>query len=646
MRKIVPTLFLLTILFLPLDLAYAGEEDMYIISFADDINERTILSSGATIVDVLNNSPIAIIHADKQAISTLQNAENIVSIEKNKKVHIAAEKVSWGFETTKVRTPWKTGYTGKGVKIAVIDTGVGPHEDLNVKRSVSFIESERSTADLNGHGTHIAGIISALHNNFGVKGIAPDAEINGLKVFDKDGTGFTHDVMRAIDWAIDKKMDIINLSLTSEVPLNSYETVINRAYEEGILIVGAAGNSTTTNPKVDNVQYPARFDNVIAVSSVDWDGNKGYYSSIGPSVEVAAPGVSIYSTHLDNSYTYLQGTSMSTAFVTGHLALLKEAYPHLTNVQLRKKLIDDVIDLGPRGRDTVFGYGLIQATSYRLPLYEYPAMKNPVLTLITSHEGVAGKENSTIKVEVKALLKDGKMEDVTKFTKWTVANPTIASSRGGRIDLHKEGETTLNITYGGKSVQLPIEVNASFPPTNPDQFTFIDLPAKHWANDAIQEMHKKHIITGYEDHTFKPSSPIERQHVAAIIARTTDLEPNVPLRPFLDVKMSSPYYYEIMKTQQANVFTGFENKFQPKGFLTRAQMAKIIVETFNLPKTGTPHPFPDVNKTHWANKYIDTLYETGITTGSSGLYNPDEPVTRTQFAVFIHRTLNHIDAQN
>ncbi|AOV08763.1 S8 family peptidase [Sporosarcina ureilytica] len=640
MRKKLFFLLVFTFVFIPLSPSYASDEQMYIVSFKSEIDEQIIESSGAKIIESLINSPIVIISANESALAKLQNADHIEAIEKNKKITIAAQEVNWGIKPVKIPHAWETGYTGKGVKIAIIDTGVGPHEDLKVAKNVSFVALEPSNTDYNGHGTHIAGIIAALDNHFGVKGVAPNAALYSLKVFNKHGDGYTHDVIKAIDWAIEHEMDMINLSLTSEIHMSSYENIINRAYEKGLLIVGAAGNSTSINIGIDNVKYPARFENVIAVSSVDWDGKKGFYSSVGPAVEVAAPGVRIYSTYAGNSYSYLQGTSMATAFVTGHLALLKEAYPHLSNVQLRKKMIDDVVDLGPKGRDLVFGYGLIQASTYDLPLYEYPATHNPVTELIVSTTNVVGKVNDTIKVNVDARLKNGQKIDVSDFTKWTFEHPEIASSRGGRIDLHQEGETTLQVDYGGLSSQLSITVAPDSNPSTTEGLPFTDIPADFSAKDEIHDIYKKQIIRGYADRTFRPRNPIQRQHVSAIITRTLELEQKVAFKPFLDVSMHSPYYYEIMKTQQANIFSGDANKFHPQKYLTRAQMAKIIVEAFNLPLTESAHPFPDVAKTHWANEYIATLYEAGITIGSDGLYHPESFVTRTQFAVFIHRTLN------
>lgn len=618
---------------------YASAGSTYILSFQSEIDEKTILDSGATIIKTLKHQPIAIIEATEASISKLQDADNIIVIEKDEELEIAAQRVSWGVKPIQIPSAWQTGYTGKGIKVAVIDTGIGPHDDLNVVERISFVRSEPSTGDLNGHGTHIAGIIAALDNNIGVKGIAPDAELYSLKVFNKEGKGYTQDVLAAIDWAIEHQIDIINLSLTSEAAVSSYEDLVNHAYQKGILIIGAAGNSIETDVKIDNVKYPARYTNVIAVSSVDSKGNKGYFSSIGPAVEVTAPGVNIYSTYVNNSYDILQGTSLATAFVTGHLALLKEAYPNLNNTQLRKIMVDTSFDLGPSGRDPVFGYGLIQAAPYTLPLYEFPATKNPATALTFSVDDVQGAAGETVKVNIIARFKNGESIDVSSFAKWTFENPKIAASRSGRIDLFQEGETMARVTYGGLSARIDVQVNPNSTPYPHEEFPFTDVSQDHWAVPAIQEIYRKQIITGYEDGTFRPSNAIQRQHVAAMIGRTLQLEKKTAFKPFTDVKMDSPYYYDIMKTQQAKIFSGNEKGFEPQKSLTRAQMAKIIVEAFNLPKASS-HPFTDVPNGHWSNEYIASLYAAGITTGSDGKYNPNDPVTRTHFTVFLSRALN------
>ncbi len=630
-------LFISFLLILPKP-SFANEEQAYIVLFNNEIDEQLIEASGSTVIETTTNSPIALILADEAGIAKIRQSSLVKSVEADHKIAIAAQETSWGIESAKIPLAWQSGYTGKGVKIAVIDSGIGPHDDLKVVKKVSFLESDSSDVDYNGHGTHIAGIIAALDNDIGVKGIAPDAELYALKVFNKEGIGFTFDIIKAIDWAIENEMDIINLSLTSKVGLPAYEEIINRAYAKGSLLVAAAGNSTETDIHADTVEYPARYTNAIAVASVDQNNKKGYYSAIGPTVEVSAPGVNIYSTYTDNQYNTLSGTSVAAASITGQLALLKEAYPHLNNVQLRKKLIDLAVDIGPKGKDPVFGYGLVQTSAYEKPLYEYPALNNPATKLTFSQDYITEEVGKTVQVKLIATFKNGQTLDVSDFVRWQIKNENIAKSRGNRIDLQAVGQTTLHATYADLAVELPIEVinNGSLPPSKASPF--VDLTEDHWAFDAILEMQKKLIITGYENQTFLPENHIQRQHVAAMLGRTLKLEKKKAISPFYDVSMESPYFYDIVRTQQAGIFKGNEHRFGPYESLTRGQMAKILVETFNLPKSMS-HPFPDVTEVHWAHEYVATLYQEGITTGSNGQFKPEDPVTRAEFAVFIHRVM-------
>lgn len=164
-------------------------------------------------------------------------------------------------------------------------------------------------------------------------------------------------------------MDIINMSLGSPSYSEALDIVASKAYNNGILLVAAAGNEGTADTTINNVGYPAKLSSVIAVAATDINNSRAYFSSTGAEVEVSAPGVNIKSTYLKNGYATMSGTSMATPMVAGDLALLKQANPKLTNTQLRD-LMDNipadieqprVLDLGLTGRDNVFGYGLIQA---------------------------------------------------------------------------------------------------------------------------------------------------------------------------------------------------------------------------------------------------------------------------------------------
>jgi len=170
----------------------------------------------------------------------------------------------------------------------------------------------------------------------------------------------------------------------------------------------------------------------------------------------------------------------------------------------------------------------------------------------------------------------------------------------------------------------------------PTRFTDI---SGHWAENAIRDITGRCIIIGYPDGEFKPNAPLIRAHVAVMLTRALELPPNRPLNSFHDVSNNSPYYEAILTASQAGIFEGTNGYFYPTQQLTRAQMAKILVISFNLP-LGGKSTFHDVPNTHWASPYIAALESHGLAFGKDGHYKPEEPVTRAQFVAFMYRALH------
>jgi|GEM_PF-392871 len=341
-------------------------------SGASSAQERVIVffksKAGRSLVDQakgrvnkqFRNIPALAISVPAAAIQGLKHNPNVESIEIDQPIQ-TEQTQDWGIAKTQAPSAWTSGYTGKGVKIAVVDTGIAPHEDLAIAGGTSVVAYTSSFSDDNRHGTHVAGIIGALNNGIGTVGMVPDSSLYAVKALDQNGSGYLSDIVAGIDWAITNQMNIVNLSLGAASDSYSLKQVVDKAYSQGILVVAAAGNNGTADGSGDTVNYPARYDSAIAVAAIDANNQRGSFSATGSTVEVAAPGVDVLSTYLGNQYAKMSGTSMAAPFVAGDLALLKQAYPSLTAVQLRAKLASGVIDLGTAGRDSWFGYGLIQA---------------------------------------------------------------------------------------------------------------------------------------------------------------------------------------------------------------------------------------------------------------------------------------------
>ena len=205
------------------------------------------------------------------------------------------------------------------VLIAILDTGIDQeHEDLAgmVIASVNFSESQ-TASDVNGHGTHIAGIIAAATNNgIGVAGIAPKARLLNVKVADDNGVVWPSAVAKGIIWAVDNGAKVINMSLVIPTSSPALEQAIDYAWSKGVVLVAGAGNGIKSIP-----MYPAYYTKVIAVAATDVDGNVWAKSNYGDWVDVYAPGVEIYSTLPGDNYGYQSGTSMATAYVSAVAAL-------------------------------------------------------------------------------------------------------------------------------------------------------------------------------------------------------------------------------------------------------------------------------------------------------------------------------------
>lgn len=337
-------------------------EERYIVIFERNVDKDYVEQVSGEIEKEFDNIPALEISISPNAVRGLSNNPNVVAIERDQPVAINQQNFDWGINHVEAPLAWQQGYTGRGVNIAVLDTGIERnHPDLidNIKGGVNFTSSDRNDwNDREGHGTHVAGIIGAVNNNFGTVGIAHEANLYGVKVLGDDGSGSLFDVIAGIDWAISNGMNIINLSLGTDTQSLALQQMVDAAYNQGILVVAAAGNTGSGN---DTIQYPAKYHSVIAVGAINQNNQRASFSSTGPAVEVVAPGQSILSTYIGNSYATLNGTSMAAPYVAGNLALKLQAYPDLSHTELRQKLQENAIDLGEPGRDQLFGYGLIQA---------------------------------------------------------------------------------------------------------------------------------------------------------------------------------------------------------------------------------------------------------------------------------------------
>lgn len=256
--------------------------------------------------------------------------------------------LQWGLNGSNgidIEPVWSYEKGSSTICVGVIDTGISQHEDLvgNLVQGYSFVGATNDTEDVHGHGTHVAGIIGAVgNNNIGISGVAPNIDIMPLKI-SNTSSWETSKVIAAINyaqslWGGAKQVDIINFSgwnFSNDSAL--YSAIDNYSG----LFVTIAGND---HSNIDiNPNYPGSFniDNMITVGSIDSDGDRSSFSNYGTTVDIYAPGGSIYSTLPNNRYGYMSGTSMAAPHVTGVAALMLSSCDYITPEQLKTQLLNN-----------------------------------------------------------------------------------------------------------------------------------------------------------------------------------------------------------------------------------------------------------------------------------------------------------------
>ncbi len=271
----------------------------------------------------------------------------------------------WALAKVEAAGAWKVA-NGSNITIAVIDSGIDmdhPEFDGRIVEGHDFVHGDDQPEDDYGHGTQVAGVAAAAANNDrGIAGLAWNANIMPVKVLDDRGRGVSSDLTCALYWAADKGAHVVNISIISFGPSFGMQGAINYAVNEGLLIFAAAGNLFEDgNP----VTYPAAHDGVIAVAATDKDDGHAWFSSAGGFVDIAAPGVSIFSPFppSHDEYRSVYGTSLATPHGAGLAALVLSVAPGLTSEQVEAIIKESAVDLGDSGRDDNFGSGRIDAAA-------------------------------------------------------------------------------------------------------------------------------------------------------------------------------------------------------------------------------------------------------------------------------------------
>ena len=281
------------------------------------------------------------------------------------------DKWQWGMYKAKAAnnglSAWNISKSNSSVKVAILDTGIDQnHEDLQGKIDSNQKNCTDSPTidDLYGHGTHVAGIAAASTNNgVGVAGLGYNASLMNVKVLGDNGSGYYSWIANCLMWAADNGAKVVNMSLGGSFDSVTLKNAVNYAWGKGVVVVAAAGNSGNAS-----ATYPAYYSNVIAVAATDVNDKKASWSSFGKWVDVAAPGVEIYSTFPNHTntigqtnYGYASGTSMATPHVAGLAALVWTTSYGGNNADVRRQIEATADKISGTGK--YWTYGRINALS-------------------------------------------------------------------------------------------------------------------------------------------------------------------------------------------------------------------------------------------------------------------------------------------
>jgi len=397
-----------------------NEKIPVIISFKDkpsqaDIN--IIKLSGADIKYRYSIIDAIAVKLPVKAIKNLEKNKFISTIEPDYEMEISLDASADYIQADDV---WNLNLTGKNIDVAILDTGIhDEHPSLNVEMEVDF--TGEGTDDLNGHGTHVAGIVASKDPIY--KGVAYDSDLYNVKVMTTEGGGYASDIIQGIEWSVNNGAEIISMSLSSQLTIcdgtDSISRAVDNAVDNGVIVVVAAGNwGFGGNGTVGSPGCAEKALTVGSVSDGSAFGDTDYipsWSGKGPTYDgrvkpdLVAPGVSIISTWNNNGFVIKSGTSMSTPHVSAIAALLLEADQDLNSDEIKDILKESAIDLGYD--ENIQGAGKVNVYEALSNLVSKVKPSDEVLNLkltkdgddlnilsgeITAYERINGEENFRI----------------------------------------------------------------------------------------------------------------------------------------------------------------------------------------------------------------------------------------------------------
>ncbi|WP_106449561.1 S8 family peptidase [Trichococcus alkaliphilus] len=459
---------------------------------------------------------------------------------------------SWGADHINADSALAAGFSGEGIKVAVLDSGVNfNHFDLRDNFDFSenelgydFVSDDLFPEDVYGHGTHVAGTLAAASNGFGVVGVASNAQIVALRVLDENGEGTASRIIEALQWI--QNYNAVHPDSPIRITNNSYGTGSNSSQLEaafdvlassGVLHIASAGNDGSATGNGNNVSYPAKYASVVAVAALDKTNQRASFSSTGSDVEIAAPGVSILSTWKDGTniagpqpfsfagyageyFIEANGTSMASPHVAGVAALLMASDSSYTAEEVRNKMNETALDLGETGRDKLYGYGLVDASSAlgigpitnKPPVAYYQTVGTTQNTSVVITLIAADPEGDPLTYTIASAPANGTVsgtgEDITytpntDFTGADTFTYEVKDSAGSTAS----ATVTINVAPTGttaRAVDLDVQMSATTRKIN--KINYVWATAKVKVMEAGVQVADATVTGHWEDATTSPDS--------------------------------------------------------------------------------------------------------------------------------------------
>lgn len=395
----------------------------------------------------------------------------------------------WSIVALNMPSVWASGYTGRGVRVAVIDSGVNAsHEDFSATtfaQGLNVLNRSNDVTDENGHGTIVCGVLAETKDNgLGFAGLTPDVTVVPIKCFGKSKeTSASYIVSALYAAADDYACDVINLSLGMTEDSAAMKQAITHAVGKGVLVVSAVGNDGTA---VYN--YPAAYDSVVGVGAVDRNGAVSSFSQKNDSVYVVAPGSDIYgpSSQSATGYAKGSGTSFSCPHAAAAAVLLKQYAKSATYLDFETILRRSVQDGGETGFDTSYGWGSLDMASFVHEMQAY--------------------NFSDISKKFPDLSGNWAAQNVRYSVNAGLFNGTTENSFSPYEDMSRAMFVTVLSRMSGQDI-------------SGYGATFSDVPNGQWFSQACGWGAAKKIVAGNGDGTFSPYAEVTREQIAVFLYR-------------------------------------------------------------------------------------------------------------------------------